>query len=115
MVDIAVILGANRSRAENELKESLEFEIKLANVSIKNFFRNKRSNIFFFISKVLEKLLFMFCTNKVKRHTQIISFFVYSIICMVFIVFFKISLVFNMLCNSWRKSVENIVRPCCLG
>ena len=33
-VDIAVLLGADRSRAEKELKESLEFEIKLANVSI---------------------------------------------------------------------------------
>lgn len=33
MVDLAVILGANKARAEVELKESLEFEIKLANVS----------------------------------------------------------------------------------
>lgn len=33
MVDIAVLLGAKRSRAEEELKESLQFEIKLANVS----------------------------------------------------------------------------------
>ncbi|XP_011705205.1 PREDICTED: membrane metallo-endopeptidase-like 1, partial [Wasmannia auropunctata] len=31
MVDIAVILGANPDRARIELKESLEFEIKLAN------------------------------------------------------------------------------------
>ncbi|XP_033212289.1 neprilysin-2-like [Belonocnema kinseyi] len=30
-VEIAVLLSANRARAENELKESLEFEIKLAN------------------------------------------------------------------------------------
>lgn len=34
MVDIAVLLGAERPRAEVELKESLEFEMKLANVSI---------------------------------------------------------------------------------
>ena len=34
MVDIAVIFGANKSRAEMEMKEALEFQIKLANVSI---------------------------------------------------------------------------------
>lgn len=33
MVDIAVMFGADRDRAQKELKESLEFEIKLANVS----------------------------------------------------------------------------------
>lgn len=33
MVDIAVLLGAERPRAEVELKDSLEFEMKLANVS----------------------------------------------------------------------------------
>lgn len=33
MVDIAVLFGADRDRATRELKESLEFEIKLANVS----------------------------------------------------------------------------------
>lgn len=33
MVDIAVIYGADRDRAERELLESLEFEIALANVS----------------------------------------------------------------------------------
>lgn len=33
MIDIAVIYGAERSRAERELKESIEFEMKLANVS----------------------------------------------------------------------------------
>lgn len=35
MVDIAQILGADKKRAYEELKESLNFEIKLANVSIK--------------------------------------------------------------------------------
>jgi len=34
MVDIAVIFGAERSRAAKELKESLNFEIKLANISL---------------------------------------------------------------------------------
>lgn len=33
MIDIAVILGANKTDAKNELRESLEFEMKLANVS----------------------------------------------------------------------------------
>lgn len=33
MVDIAIYLGADAERARKELKESLEFEIKLANVS----------------------------------------------------------------------------------
>lgn len=37
MVDVAVIFGANRNRAERELKESLGFEIKLANVSSLEF------------------------------------------------------------------------------
>lgn len=32
MVDVAVIYGANRSQAEQELRESLEFEMDLANV-----------------------------------------------------------------------------------
>jgi hypothetical protein len=32
MVDIAVLYGAERSRAEKELKESLAFEAALANV-----------------------------------------------------------------------------------
>lgn len=34
MVDIAVIFGAEQNRAETELRESLNFEISLANVSI---------------------------------------------------------------------------------
>lgn len=34
MVDIAVILGANKTDAKTELKESLEFEMKLANVCL---------------------------------------------------------------------------------
>lgn len=33
MVDMAVIFGAEQSRAETELRESLNFEISLANVS----------------------------------------------------------------------------------
>ncbi|XP_011149286.1 neprilysin-2 isoform X2 [Harpegnathos saltator] len=42
MVDIAVILGADPQRAKTELKESLEFEIKLANISLPN---EKRRNV----------------------------------------------------------------------
>lgn len=33
MVDIATLLGADRARAQQELKEALQFEIELANVS----------------------------------------------------------------------------------
>ena len=33
MIDIAAILGANKTDAKDELRESLEFEMKLANVS----------------------------------------------------------------------------------
>lgn len=33
MVDVAVMLGANRTRAEIDMWESLQFEIKLAKVS----------------------------------------------------------------------------------
>lgn len=36
MVDVAVIFNADRSHAERELMESLEFEIKLAHVSNAN-------------------------------------------------------------------------------
>lgn len=38
MVDMAVIYGADRSRAERELMDSLNFEIALANVSEMSFF-----------------------------------------------------------------------------
>ncbi|XP_026670737.1 neprilysin-2 isoform X1 [Ceratina calcarata] len=41
MVDIAVILGANKTDAMSELKESLEFEMNLANISLPN---EKRRN-----------------------------------------------------------------------
>jgi hypothetical protein len=34
VVDIAVILGANRDRATKEIADSIEFEMKLANVSV---------------------------------------------------------------------------------
>lgn len=34
IVDVAVILGANRERATKEIGESIEFEMKLANVSV---------------------------------------------------------------------------------
>ncbi|XP_015511770.2 neprilysin-2 isoform X1 [Neodiprion lecontei] len=41
MIDIAVILGADKDVATRELSESLEFEIKLANISLPN---EKRRN-----------------------------------------------------------------------
>lgn len=37
MVDIAVAFGADKTRALKELKDTLEFEIKLANVSTNTF------------------------------------------------------------------------------
>lgn len=43
MVDIAVLFGANRQRATQELLESLKFEIKLANV---------RGNIIFIFKRL---------------------------------------------------------------
>lgn len=49
MVDNAVIFGADRKRAEEEMKDALEFEIKLANV----IFKNK-----FFIKKAEDKKVF---------------------------------------------------------
>lgn len=41
MVDAAVIFGANRTRAEKEMNETLEFEQRLASVSqeCSHFFR----------------------------------------------------------------------------
>ncbi|KAK9304003.1 hypothetical protein QLX08_004498 [Tetragonisca angustula] len=41
MIDIAAILGANKTDAKDELRESLEFEMKLANISLPN---EKRRN-----------------------------------------------------------------------
>ena len=48
MLDIAAILGADKIRAEKELKESLDFEMKLANVSLHKIskFIQKFNNIF---------------------------------------------------------------------
>lgn len=59
-VDIAVLLGADKARAEKELKESLQFEMKLANVSYKHylsFCKKKRQESRFFIITTQEKLL----------------------------------------------------------
>ncbi|KAF2887463.1 hypothetical protein ILUMI_18710 [Ignelater luminosus] len=46
MVDIAVIFGADKNRAETELKESLEFEMKLANISLPNEKRRNASILY---------------------------------------------------------------------
>ncbi|XP_022914109.1 neprilysin-2 isoform X2 [Onthophagus taurus] len=46
MVDIAVIFGANKTNAEKELKESLDFEIKLANISLPNEKRRNASALY---------------------------------------------------------------------
>ena len=57
MVDIAVIYGADRSRAERELMESLEFEMKLANVSCRLHAQVKL--------RILENMLF---TNELNTY-----------------------------------------------
>lgn len=46
MVDIAVLFGAERERATKELMESLDFEIKLANVL------QKKTSFFKFLKQV---------------------------------------------------------------
>ncbi|XP_059610149.1 neprilysin-2-like [Phlebotomus argentipes] len=46
MVDLAVIYGAERSRAEKELNESLAFEIKLANISLPNEKRRNATTLY---------------------------------------------------------------------
>lgn len=56
MVDIAVIYGADRNRAEQELMESLEFEMKLANVSCRT--KENLCKITNFLYKIL------FCCNR---------------------------------------------------
>lgn len=57
MVDIAVLFGANRITAEEDLKKSLEFEIKLANVSIKNSNRKLALRKYFTYEKKTDFLL----------------------------------------------------------
>lgn len=58
MVDIAVIFGAQRETAMKELKESLEFEMALANVSNTNIFRSFTQiafvvqQVFFFLQEI---------------------------------------------------------------
>lgn len=46
MVDIAVILGANKTTAKTELRESLDFEMKLANISLPNEKRRNASLLY---------------------------------------------------------------------
>ncbi|EEB19488.1 endothelin-converting enzyme, putative [Pediculus humanus corporis] len=45
-VDIATLLGADKKMAETELKESLNFEIQLANISLPNEERRNASKLF---------------------------------------------------------------------
>lgn len=47
MVDMSVIFGADRSRAERELLDSLNFEIALANVNAIVHLNNRKSNFQF--------------------------------------------------------------------
>lgn len=58
MVENAIIFGANRTTAEIEMKDALEFEIKLANVRasvhLHFFFQiyNKKHNNFVVVTKI---------------------------------------------------------------
>lgn len=49
MVENAIVFGANRTKAENEMKEALELEFKLANASI-NFCLKFEQIVFAFLS-----------------------------------------------------------------
>ncbi|XP_019873600.1 neprilysin-2 isoform X2 [Aethina tumida] len=46
MVDIAVIFGADREKAKTELRESLEFEMKLANISLPSEKRRNATSLY---------------------------------------------------------------------
>lgn len=47
-VDMAVLYGADRKRAEKEMREVLELELALANVKWRNFFKLQQFKIFIF-------------------------------------------------------------------
>lgn len=49
MVDNAVIFGADKTRAEKEMRDALEFEMKLANVCVVSDLRH-----YFFVKKVCQ-------------------------------------------------------------
>lgn len=53
MVDVAVIYGAERSRAERELLDSLNFEIALANVRVKSIYLNVKPKSIFISNQYL--------------------------------------------------------------
>lgn len=56
MVDIATLLGADRARAEVELKDSLQFEMKLANVNtLLYLFRQSSSNLDIIVASIQKK------------------------------------------------------------
>lgn len=57
MVDLAVIYGADRKRAEPELMDSLNFEIALANVSfcLQTYFRGPLLCIYFYVDLFAER------------------------------------------------------------
>lgn len=46
MVDNAILFGANRKQAKKEMKEALEFEMKLADVSLVFYYFNFSINYF---------------------------------------------------------------------
>lgn len=63
MVDVAVIFGAERLRAQKELKEIVEFETRLANVTATKTRKKKPSP--------LHKLCFRFRKNRKHEEMQL--------------------------------------------
>jgi len=73
-VDIAVLMGAERQRAEKELKESLMFEMKLANVSrIRGLHGSRNSNSDISILAGLHTKSEIF-----SKHFPVLEFIVYN-------------------------------------
>lgn len=66
MVDIAVVLGADKKRAEKELKEMLNFEIALAKVCLK---KNEKKFLLIEFLNQFRRFLYQ------KRNEEIQAFF----------------------------------------
>lgn len=72
MVDIAVILGANRERATRELMDSLEFEIKLANVSRSKIILKNDNDLLWFLYRAFTILFQISLPNEKRRNATLL-------------------------------------------